>query len=115
MFSSLFDHCMQRPAQRGCVGCFNAPCTLVDVTVGNFLRMCLVGMKRQTASGMFWSRWLRDMCPSYTLATRGVIPADNLAHLASGHRIATHLNKEWNTTKTHEKDSHHTNRAGRPP
>ncbi|GBP44229.1 hypothetical protein EVAR_22113_1 [Eumeta japonica] len=34
-----------RPAKRGCVGCFNAPCTLVDVTVGNFLRMCLVGMK----------------------------------------------------------------------
>ncbi|GBP76039.1 hypothetical protein EVAR_33347_1 [Eumeta japonica] len=24
---------------------FNTPCTLVDVTVGNFLRMCLVGMK----------------------------------------------------------------------
>ncbi|GBP56755.1 hypothetical protein EVAR_37011_1 [Eumeta japonica] len=27
------------------VGCFNTPYTLVDVTVGNFLRMCLVGMK----------------------------------------------------------------------
>ncbi|GBP20346.1 hypothetical protein EVAR_10611_1 [Eumeta japonica] len=30
---------------RGCVGCFNTPYTLVDVTVCNFLKMCLVGMK----------------------------------------------------------------------
>ncbi|GBP21574.1 hypothetical protein EVAR_9759_1 [Eumeta japonica] len=29
---------------------FNAPCTLVDVTVGNFLRMCLVGMKHARAA-----------------------------------------------------------------
>ncbi|GBP64329.1 Protein prune homolog 2 [Eumeta japonica] len=35
-----------RPAKRSCVGCFNAPCTLVDVTVGNFLRVCLVGMNQ---------------------------------------------------------------------
>ncbi|GBP51458.1 Aquaporin-4 [Eumeta japonica] len=69
MFSLLFDHCMQRPAWRGCVGCFNTLYTLVDVTIGHFLRMCLVGMKRGMESGVEGASagstgvtWKKDGC-----------------------------------------------------
>ncbi|GBP28654.1 hypothetical protein EVAR_85853_1 [Eumeta japonica] len=37
--------------------CFNAPCTLVDVTVGNFLKMCLVGMKRVRYLSILWNQY----------------------------------------------------------
>ncbi|GBP90106.1 hypothetical protein EVAR_62456_1 [Eumeta japonica] len=39
------------------VRCFNTPCTLVDVTVGNFLRMCLVGMKSVRYLSILWNQY----------------------------------------------------------
>ncbi|GBP37793.1 hypothetical protein EVAR_29995_1 [Eumeta japonica] len=33
-----------------------APCILVDATVGNFLRMCLVGMKRVRYLSILWNQ-----------------------------------------------------------
>ncbi|GBP98315.1 hypothetical protein EVAR_62638_1 [Eumeta japonica] len=50
MLSSLFDHFMTAVHLTEVESVvFNTPYTLVDVTVGNFLRMCLVGMKPFTA------------------------------------------------------------------
>ncbi|GBP75375.1 hypothetical protein EVAR_61600_1 [Eumeta japonica] len=57
MLSSPLDHCTTAARPTRLCWLFNAPCTLVDVTVGNFPKMCLVGMKRVRYLSILWNQY----------------------------------------------------------
>ncbi|GBO98910.1 hypothetical protein EVAR_320_1 [Eumeta japonica] len=75
MFSSFLDHCMTAVhLTRLCRLFFNTPYTLVDVTVGNFLRMCLVGMKRTYSSPMSYVLVQRERLTTVVFSAVDSVP-----------------------------------------